>query len=324
MSSTGQLLPVSILVCTRNRAESLGRTLAALARLEVSSLPAVELVIVDNGSTDGTAELVRAAAGSFPYPMRLVSCAEKGLSRARNAGVAAARHELILFTDDDCLPEPDWAVRLAEAYGGDPLQVIGGRVIDVAQGETPGLTPLPADLRGEERLERAERTHLFMIGANFSFGRYVVSRIGLFDCRFGAGAPLPAAEETDFVYRAFRAGIPVRYQPSAVVWHDHRRDAATLRRMHYGSHVSQGALAVKHLRQDGGRYLRAKYWGLVAEIRRWRRGETTLANLVRLAVGYLDGAARMALWLGRDRLQRQPSPYPGAAPDRPADRTGHA
>ena len=140
MSNTS-LLPVSIIVCTRNRAESLGRTLAALARLDVSSLPAVELVIVDNGSTDGTAELVRAAAGSFPYPMRLVSCPEKGLSRARNAGVAAARHALILFSDDDCLPEPDWAVRLAEAYGGDPLQVIGGRVVDVAEGETPGLTP---------------------------------------------------------------------------------------------------------------------------------------------------------------------------------------
>ncbi len=323
MSNTS-LLPVSIIVCTRNRAESLGRTLAALARLDVSSLPAVELVIVDNGSTDGTAELVRAAAGSFPYPMRLVSFPEKGLSRARNAGVAEARHALILFTDDDCLPEPDWAVRLAEAYGGDQLQVIGGRVVDVAEGETPGLTPPPADPRGAERLDRLERTPLFMIGANFSFGSAVVSRIGLFDPRLGAGTPLHAAEETDFVYRAFRAGIPVRYDPSAVVWHDHRRDAATLRRMLYGYTLSEGAMAVKHLRHDGGLYLRAKYWSYVSEIRKWRRGETTLADLVRLAVAYLDGAARMAFWLGRDRLQRRPSPHPGAAPDRPADRTGHA
>ncbi|MDW8444478.1 MAG: glycosyltransferase family A protein [Acetobacteraceae bacterium] len=116
------LLPVSIVVCTRNRAESLGRTLAALARLEVAPLPAVELLVVDNGSTDGTAEVVRAAQVSFPYPLRLVPCPEKGLSRARNAGVLAARHDLVLFTDDDCLPEPDWALRLAEAYGGDALQ----------------------------------------------------------------------------------------------------------------------------------------------------------------------------------------------------------
>ena len=323
MSNTS-LLPVSIIVCTRNRAESLGRTLAALARLDVSALPAVELVIVDNGSTDGTAELVRTAAGSFPYPVRLVSCPEKGLSRARNAGVAEARHALILFTDDDCLPEPDWAVRLAEAYGGDPLQVIGGRVVDVAQGETPGLTPPPADLRGAEWLDRPERTHLFMIGANFSFGSAVVSRIGLFDTRFGAGAPLHAAEDTDFVYRAFRAGIPVRYDPSAVVWHDHRRDAATLRRMVYRYHLSEGALAVKHLRHDGMRYLRAKYWSYVSEIRKWRRGGLTFADLVLLAVAYLDGAARMALQFGRDRLLGGPSQRLEQSRSPPADLGRHA
>lgn len=148
MSDPRSLLPVSIVVCTRNRAESLRRTLTALAGLNVARLPAVELVVVDNGSTDGTAEVVQAAAGSFPYPVRLVSCPEKGLSRARNAAVAAARHELIRFTDDDCLPESDWAVRLAEAFGGDPLQVIGGRVVDVAEGTTPGLTPVPADPKG--------------------------------------------------------------------------------------------------------------------------------------------------------------------------------
>ena len=322
--STTSLLPVSIIVCTRNRAESLGRTLAALARLDVSALPSVELVVVDNGSSDGTADVVEAARASFPYPVRLISCPEKGLSRARNAGVAEARHELILFTDDDCLPEPDWAVRLAEAYGGDPVQVIGGRVVDVALGETPGRAPVPADVRGAERLDRPERTPLFMIGANFSFGRTVVSRIGAFDTRFGAGAPLHAAEETDFVYRAFRAGIPVRYHPSAVVWHDHRRNAATLRRMHYASHVSQGALAVKHLRDDGGVYLRAKYWGVVSEIRRWRTGQSTFGEVVLRAAAHLYGAARMALWLGRDRLFGRASQRTDASAPLPADLGRHA
>lgn len=303
MTRAAALLPVSIVVCTRNRAESLGRTLAALAGLEVGPLPAVELVVVDNGSTDGTAEVVRQAAATFPYPLRLVSCPEKGLSRARNAGVAAARHDLILFTDDDCLPKPDWAVRLAAAYGDNPLQLIGGPVIDLPDdwdGSESGRQAAEARawIRPRGVVKGPEDVPGFVIGANFSFGRAVFDRIGSFDTRLGAGSSLHAAEEIDFVYRAHKSSIPIVFEPDAMVLHDHRRDSATLARMFFRYCVGEGALAAKHLFAGDPIYLKVRYWGFFSEIRASRKGIKPFSYVPLYALGVVVGAVRMSLHIG--------------------------
>ena len=98
---------VSIIICTRDHAESLRATLEALGRVFVPERWTVEVLVVDNGSTDPTPAVVREARLST-MTVRYVLESRPGQSRARNAGLAVARGDIILFTDDDVRPARDW------------------------------------------------------------------------------------------------------------------------------------------------------------------------------------------------------------------------
>eukprot|EP01037_Dinobryon_pediforme_P006673 gene6673-6743_t len=247
---------VTTIICTRNRVASLSRTLQAMSELELSGVD-FELVVVDNGSTDGTAEAVARFGGEAAFAVRYVFIAEPGLSRARNAGLAAAQGGLIVFTDDDCLVAADWITALIRSFAGDPLQVIGGRV------ELFDLNNLEMSYKAAPDPAVCSSLHLvnnIIIGANFAFGREVVDRIGLFDVRFGAGTPLHAAEEGDFVFRAMQAGVPVRYDPSILLHHDHGRPKSDRAAMERGYTIGNGGLAAKTLLAGHTELLQSAYW----------------------------------------------------------------
>jgi glycosyltransferase involved in cell wall biosynthesis len=117
---------VSVIIATRNRAALLAATLAHLARQEVGT-SSWEVVIVDNGSVDDTAGVLRSAADSLP----LISLNEPapGKNKAMNRALAAARGGLLLFSDDDVLAEPDWIAEMAATAGRWPHDdVFGGEV----------------------------------------------------------------------------------------------------------------------------------------------------------------------------------------------------
>jgi GT2 family glycosyltransferase len=91
----------------------------------------------------------------------------------------------------------------------------------------------------------------FVMGANLAFTRCVLTRIGSFDERFGAGAPFVAAEDTDFLFRALGRGIPLRYDPRFAVDHHHgRRTTAEVTHLLAGYSYGDGALYAKHLLTD--------------------------------------------------------------------------
>src|SRR5215469_8201036 len=96
---------ISLVVCTRDRCSSLRTCLEYIRRLE--SPGEWELIVVDNGSNDGTAELVRDFAEGASFRVVLVYEPKRGLGRARNAGIARATGEIIAFTDDDCYVSRD-------------------------------------------------------------------------------------------------------------------------------------------------------------------------------------------------------------------------
>ena len=111
--TTGESAPapaVSVIVCSHNGAETIARTLASLQR---QSLPGerYEVIVVDDGSTDGTEEVAKSFGAQVVRFDQSI-----GLAAARNAGVRASRAEIVAFTDDDCEADPDWLPALLEAF----------------------------------------------------------------------------------------------------------------------------------------------------------------------------------------------------------------
>jgi len=106
---------VSVVVCTRNRADQLGEFLQSAAGLTVPPGLAWELIIVDNGSSDHTAEVVESFASQIP--VRCVREDKAGLSNARNRGVDEAKGDYICWTDDDVKLDPKWLSAYVAAFG---------------------------------------------------------------------------------------------------------------------------------------------------------------------------------------------------------------
>src|SRR5260370_22075600 len=112
---------ISVVVCPYSRATKLPRSLEALSRQTVGER--AEVIVVDDGSTDTTAQVARA------YEVKLLRHAgNQGLAAARNTGVQASRAPIVAFTDDDCVPAPDWLELLLPAYERPEALAVGGTV----------------------------------------------------------------------------------------------------------------------------------------------------------------------------------------------------
>ncbi|MCP3736150.1 glycosyltransferase [Sphingomonas sp. RP10(2022)] len=246
---------VTLLVCTRDRAASLAATLASISRaIDAAPDCTVEVVLVDNGSTDDTPRLLAEWHATQPFPVHLLHEARPGLARARNRGLAKASGRIVAMTDDDCVLHPDYVAALVRAFGEVAAPaIIGGRI----------LLGDPADLPVTVKLEDHPMVAApgafpggFVMGANLAFTADVPALVGRFDERFGAGAPFVAAEDTDFLFRAQGLGIALRYDPRFVVDHHHgRRDPAEETALLAGYGFGDGALYAKHRRDP--RILRA-------------------------------------------------------------------
>lgn len=244
------MIDVSLLICTRNRSRSLAATLASVETAAAQWADGrIELILVDNGSTDATAAVIRHWATDKPFTVRLLSQPLPGLARARNAALRAARGRIVAMTDDDCVLHPDYFVRLASVFAAQPAPVIiGGRIL---LGDPADLT-LTVKLEDHPMIADARAfPGGFVMGANLAFTADVRRLVGPFDERFGAGAPFRAAEDTDFLLRAQALGIPIRYDPGFVVDHHHGRrrlDEGVALLAGYG--FGDGALYAKHLVSD--------------------------------------------------------------------------
>ena len=263
------MVDISIIVCTLNRAGSLENTLASVADA-IRNVPnaEVEVVLVNNSSTDNTQDVIESWAELMQFQVKPILESRKGLSFARNTAVAYSSGKILVFTDDDCTLNGDYLVRMLEHYERDSEPVIrGGRV------ELGDPTDQPFSiLLGDQTLRRTDLTSLggFIIGANMTMAREVFKSVGLFDTRFGAGAIFMAGEDTDFIYRAHRAGIPVEYVPDMIVKHFHgRKDRSSIDSLNYGYTISEGAIYAKHIRDV--KLLKHFYWNC----RKWVRGLAT-------------------------------------------------
>lgn len=259
---------VSAIICTRNRASSLKRTLLAMSAVDLDGVDDFELLIIDNGSADQTKDVAEAFVKTAPFRVEYLLEKTSGLSFARNRGLAAARGNLIMFTDDDCFVEPDWVKVAVGIFAGDLLRLVGGRVELFNKDH---LSLVTKTLPTRETMASLGQLFGFLHGANMAFGRAVMDRIGLFDVRLGAGTRLQAAEDIDFVCRAFINGVPVTYEPALIVHHDHGRSGdEEAYRMMRGYSIGAGAMLVKHLFAGRTDLLKPNYWDCLSALRGWR------------------------------------------------------
>ncbi len=205
---------VSIVLPTVDRPEALYNL---LRHLEHQTVPPLEIIVVDQSAPEDA----RVAAYAAARPcVRYCRLPERGLPGARNSGARMAAGEVVLFLDDDVIPEPDLVRRHAARYDDPAVMGVGGRVLggyDRPGRETGRFHPGAGTVvRNFGAAVPCEVEHL--PGGNMSFRREVFGRIGGFDLRFGGAA---IGEETDFCLRARRAGMRLVFEPRAAVEHLH-------------------------------------------------------------------------------------------------------
>lgn len=221
---------LSIVVCTRNRAALLDSCLAGLST-EQGDPGEIELLVVDNGSTDTTPDVI-ARWAVRNEALRSVVEPEPGLSRARNVGVGAARGAIVAFVDDDAIVRPGWAAALIEAFDRDhEVVVVAGRVLlrfgsDPPAWFSPRFTSWYSGLDlGDEPATVAPGQ--WVVGANLALRRDAVEEVGGFRHDLGRRAGnLIGNEEIELIDRLRDAGT-IRYEPRAAV--DHLVPAERLR-----------------------------------------------------------------------------------------------
>jgi len=216
----------TVIICTHNRASVLGRAVEAALR-EATSV-AGDVVVVDNASTDATADVLNALRARGGGRLRVVPEAVIGLSAARNRGLDEARGEVAVFLDDDAIPRPDWLTGLLAPFKCPSVACAGGRiVVQFPAGAPPwfseALAPAVSgfDLGDSSRQVRYGRQgDLYPYGANIAFRVSDVRLVGGFSTAVGLkGRQLFAHEETDLCYRLEEIGREIVYTPAAVVDH---------------------------------------------------------------------------------------------------------
>jgi glycosyltransferase involved in cell wall biosynthesis len=291
-------MDVTIIICTRNRAGTLGGTLGSLARLTRHC--SWEALLVDNASTDDTAAVL-AKTDDLGGRLRTMKVDRIGLGAARDAAWREARGEIVTFTDDDCYLEPNFVDELVDAFRRRPgADLIGGRI----------LLFDPTDVRQtiDERDAAVDIEPCTFVaagalhGANLSFRRTALERIGGIDPDLGAGTAFPF-EDTDAVAATVWAGMRAGFDPAPLVYHHHRRKEADLPKLVEGYDKGRGAYYAKYLMRPDTRLAYFRGWmGINLSYKeRWefvtirRELESARRYIIhRRRYGFLVGAATVA------------------------------
>ncbi len=208
---------ISIIVCTQNRAAMLRGALASLYDLAADDFH-YEIVVIDNGSTDDTQQVIAAAAIESKHPLRGVYEPQKGIVPARNRGIREAHGRWIAFFDDDQLADRQWLTELRRGAEEKGCRIVGGSVhLAFPAGCERRLDPTVRMLLGEAKLSDQPLPYggrLTPGAGNLMIERSVFDEVGVF-VRTVSGR----GEDTDLFSRMERAGIAGWYIPTAIIEH---------------------------------------------------------------------------------------------------------
>jgi GT2 family glycosyltransferase len=296
-----QATDVSVVVCTRDRPASLWATL--LSVLDASPAP-LEVLVIDNApSTAGAQDVVL----SLDDPrVRYIREAVPGLSRARNRGLAEARGEIVAFTDDDVRVDQGWLGGLERGFAlacdvalvtglvaPAELETASQQIFESKAAWTADCTARVWDLASppSDDVLFPYTGGRFGTGANFALKRELTQTVGPFDEALGAGTACGGGEDLDMFLRVLLDGFKLAYEPTALVWHQHRREPAALRAQMFGYAAGLSAYACKHLLRSETRaeVVRRLPMGVLRAGKLTRRGVGSSTMLRTQALGYVCG-----------------------------------
>ena len=217
-------LSVSVILCTFERTADLLATLGSIRQTEMPDGLSAELIVVDSSRTDETRRALHTMGDTIPgLPLRVLHEPRRGKAHALNTGIAAARGEVLLFTDDDVRVPRGWIEAMVRPIlSGEADAVAGG--IHLAPGlHRPWMEGLHRAWMASTDVHNPQEPES-LIGANMAFGRRVLERVPLFDTDLGAGSDLGGCDESLFSFQlrvagyrivsAYRCSVEHHFDPS--------------------------------------------------------------------------------------------------------------
>ena len=258
---------VSVVVCTHNGARTLSDCLEGLGKL---AYPDFEVIVVSDGSTDATAEIV------VRHGFRLITRERSGLAAARNAGMEAARGEIVAYIDDDARPDPHWLSYLAASFRRDSWGGVGGPNL-APKGDGWMAEAVASAPGGPSHVLLSDREAEHIPGCNMAVRKQALQEIGGFDPIFHS-----AGDDVDMCWRLRDRGWKIGFNPAAVVWH-RRRDSLRAYWRQQGGYGEAEALVERkwpekhngagHLTWSGRIYQGVARWPSTIARRRIRYGK---------------------------------------------------
>lgn len=311
-------LAASVIVPTFQRRASVARLIAALEHQTIKADRFETIVCVD-GSSDGTVELLRSAVTS--YHLLVIEKQNGGRASAINAGIREAKGEIVVLLDDDMEPEPHFLESHIRAHSGESeVGIMGAVPVEIPANASRAQRYTANKFNGHlERLASSDYSMLLtdFYSGNFSLRRKVLLSVGCFDEDFRAYGN----EDLEFSIRLSKAGIPVRYEPTALARQFNDKDFTALARDSYSEGRTAVLLVGKHpeafegLRlgsfHGGSPILRSVRNSLLFLSRKWKSLPNAIASLertlTRLPLGEMRAFYRLSAgffyWLGvRDAL----------------------
>ena len=222
---------ISIIITTRNRAAHLRETLKTIARLPVPPDFDVELIVVDNASTDETANVVCSVKMENINLVYLYE-AKPGQTNARNAAIAEAKGDILLWTDDDVRPPEDWIEAMCSPILRGEAAGVGGKICMAPHLERDWMTQNHYDRLCDTRF--MPENFGSMIGANMAFHREVLLRVPGFDTELGPGK-LGFMDDSLFCFQMLEEGYKI--VPAPLVLVEHHFEPSRLQRQAWLKHA---------------------------------------------------------------------------------------
>jgi len=231
---------VSVVFATYNRKEMLKECLDSLCN-QTYPKDKYEIIVVNDGSTDGTEEVLREYEEKAPCKFRWFTQKNQGVAAALNHGIKKAIGEIICFTGDDCIADEKWIKELVKALDDEKIGGVGGR-IEAYNPETL------VEKYGGKIVNQEANINVFVLTGSSLFRKNVIEKIGGFD------ENLRRCEDIDFGIRIKLEGYELKYAPKAIVYHRHRCTFRGLIKQHYEYGIGMAMLNKKYINAFHLRY----------------------------------------------------------------------